>query len=910
MNIGHRKTITITLFVLFAHLLGAASCRAASFSADLLQTESGEMSSGKFFLKGQKYRMDVVEDGQSLSILVDRSSGKTRIVVPSEKAYLKIANNSMQSLMKNPFEAYQYMLKKYKKRSAGSEALQGLACEKQIISMDGKDVMTAWIAARYTFPVRIINPLNHYTAELKNIEEKPLTADLFAVPAGFKQVKEIPVPAPGWAGDIGSAPILKAPFSRVLSAGEIIRVKPVKGAYVKLEMAISGDKPCQITAVAFKNGRPVHDPSYRTYTLSQKGQKILTTNKAQPGESDEIVVRVTKGTATVRTELEAAPPAGVMLKKARIKANRGRQIDINYLKASHLIVQDDPDDGQGSHGTIYVFETVPQDAGNGVTAYQNKRVAAIAFNLSDGASRMWPFSRDRKVGLIGIDVSRGAVNVRIEQPEKAGTMPPSWANMPQAPRKEPLAQPAPPVRETGHPRVIFILDASGSMWGRINGKPKIVIAKAVMDDLVDHLPSDVQVGLMAYGHRRKGDCKDIELLVPVGSSNAATLKAGIDALQPKGKTPLTAAVEQAAENLRYTEERATVVLVSDGLETCHADPCRLAQKLAMRGVDFTVHVIGFDLSIQEQARLRCLADKTGGLFLAASDAGALRRALLETVAKVKQPPPVVKEAPGTAQLDAPDSVPAGASFAIKWQGPDSLRDYIAISQKGSKDAVYVDYVYTKTGNPVRMLAPGEPGDYELRYTHEHSGRVIGRRDIRVTPVGAQITAPASVAVATEFAVKWKGPAYATDFVTIARPDQTPDSYLGFAYVQRGNPAKLRAPADPGAYEVRYILGRGAKLLARASVTVQPVSAKIEAPAAVKAASRFTARWQGPGNPDDLITIARPDQTPDSYLGLAYVSGGNPARLTAPQKPGTYEVRYILGYGAKLLARVPITVRAP
>ncbi|RJQ79670.1 MAG: hypothetical protein C4519_10885 [Desulfobacteraceae bacterium] len=101
------------------------------------------------------------------------------------------------------------------------------------------------------------------------------------------------------------------------------------------------------------------------------------------------------------------------------------------------------------------------------------------------------------------------------------------------------------------------------------------------------------------------------------------MKARIAALNAKGKTPLSAAVQQAAKALRYTEEKATVILVSDGLETCDADPCALA----MSGVDFTVHVIGFDITKEEQARLRCLADKTGGLFLAAGNAQSLSDAL-------------------------------------------------------------------------------------------------------------------------------------------------------------------------------------------------------------------------------------------------------------------------------------------
>ena len=63
--------------------------------------------------------------------------------------------------------------------------------------------------------------------------------------------------------------------------------------------------------------------------------------------------------------------------------------------------------------------------------------------------------------------------------------------------------------------LVLILDASGSMWGRVEGRPKIVIAKQVMTDLIQELPAGLNTGLVAYGHRRKGDCNDVEELVPI-----------------------------------------------------------------------------------------------------------------------------------------------------------------------------------------------------------------------------------------------------------------------------------------------------------------------------------------------------------------------------------------------------------
>ena len=179
--------------------------------------------------------------------------------------------------------------------------------------------------------------------------------------------------------------------------------------------------------------------------------------------------------------------------------------------------------------------------------------------------------------------------------------------------------------------VIMVLDASGSMWGQIDGVPKIQIARDVIGNLLKGWDTSINLGLIAYGHRSKGDCGDIETLVPVGPIEAGAFMEKVNNLNPKGKTPLSAAVKQAAEALKYTEEKATVILISDGLETCDADPCALATKLEADGIDFTTHVVGFDITQEESDKLACLAENTGGRFLRASNADELTSALAETV---------------------------------------------------------------------------------------------------------------------------------------------------------------------------------------------------------------------------------------------------------------------------------------
>ena len=188
-------------------------------------------------------------------------------------------------------------------------------------------------------------------------------------------------------------------------------------------------------------------------------------------------------------------------------------------------------------------------------------------------------------------------------------------------------------------RAIIVMDASGSMWGQIDGKTKIEIAREALSGVLTTVPGGLEMGLIAYGHRRKGECSDIEQIVPPGADSRDAIAAAVNRLNPKGKTPLTNAVRQAAEALRYTEDKATVILITDGIETCNADPCAVAGELESAGIDFTAHVVGFGLKEGEGAQVSCIADQTGGLFIEAKNANELTDALTQTVAITPDPVP-------------------------------------------------------------------------------------------------------------------------------------------------------------------------------------------------------------------------------------------------------------------------------
>jgi len=195
-----------------------------------------------------------------------------------------------------------------------------------------------------------------------------------------------------------------------------------------------------------------------------------------------------------------------------------------------------------------------------------------------------------------------------------------------------------------NPAVLFVFDGSGSMWGQVDGKTKIELAKEAMSGLVKGFPAGTDIGLIAYGHRKEGDCSDIETLAALGSSKASVISA-VQSINPKGKTPLTRSIQFAAEQLKKRDAPTSIVVVSDGKESCNADPCAAAKAVHDAGVNLKIHVVGFDVKKDEATQLQCIASNGGGKYFSASNAGELASSFAEVkkeVVEVKPEPVEIK----------------------------------------------------------------------------------------------------------------------------------------------------------------------------------------------------------------------------------------------------------------------------
>lgn len=172
---------------------------------------------------------------------------------------------------------------------------------------------------------------------------------------------------------------------------------------------------------------------------------------------------------------------------------------------------------------------------------------------------------------------------------------------------------------------------------------------------------------------------------------------------------------------------------------------------------------------------------------------------------------------------------------------------------------------------------------------------------------ATLGVPARVAVGSAFPVVWTGPNNDGDYITVVEAGTPDGRYGNYTNTTRGSPPPLLLPVMEGEAVVRYMTGRGNRVLARRGIRI--VAARVELSAAPEAAAggEVVIAWTGPNNSGDYITIVVKGAPEGAFGDYRNTSQGSPIRLKAPMVPGEAEIRYVAGQGSKVLARIPIRI---
>ncbi|PNY82189.1 vWA domain-containing protein [Deinococcus koreensis] len=166
--------------------------------------------------------------------------------------------------------------------------------------------------------------------------------------------------------------------------------------------------------------------------------------------------------------------------------------------------------------------------------------------------------------------------------------------------------------------------------------------------------------------------------------------------------------------------------------------------------------------------------------------------------------PIVLSA-NTYALQAPDSAVAGSVVEVRWTGPGNRPDYVTIVKTGAPVGTYLNYFYTRDGNPGKLKTPVEPGDYELRYSTEAASPnpTLATRPIKLTAASYGLQAPREGKPGASIQISWTGPNSPGEYVTIVKKGAPVGTYTVYFYTRNGNPGTLKLPAEPGEYEIRY-----------------------------------------------------------------------------------------------------------
>ncbi len=265
----------------------------------------------------------------------------------------------------------------------------------------------------------------------------------------------------------------------------------------------------------------------------------------------------------------------------------------------------------------------------------------------------------------------------------------------------------------------------------------------------------------------------------------------------------------------------------------------------------------------------------------------------------------IEVAASAASITVPETVEAGFEFEVPYSGPEGIIALFLPDNTNNQEYNKIGYHFTGWGNPAKITSPTESGTYEVRYLDKNQG-TIASGQIEVAASAASITVPETVEAGFEFEVPYSGP---EGIIALFLPDNTNNqeyNKIGYHFTGWGNPAKITSPTESGTYEVRY-LDKNQGTIASGQIEVTASTASITIPETIGVELEFEIPYSGP---EGIIALFLPDNTNNqeyNKIDYHFTDWGNPAKLTSPIEPGTYEVRYLdKNQGTLTLKQIKVT----
>ncbi len=442
------------------------------------------------------------------------------------------------------------------------------------------------------------------------------------------------------------------------------------------------------------------------------------------------------------------------------------------------------------------------------------------------------------------------------------------------------------------------------MWNKLeDGRYRIHAAKSVLTDFLSTVPAEegLHVGLRIYGSKvpfaKAGACEDSVLVVPVEGVERTRLLEAVQKARAVGATPLARSLELAAGDFP-PEGKKTLIVCTDGEESCGGDVGAALQALKAAGVEVDVRLIGIGLPPAAAARFSSLGVPVSNINSTGAFAEAFNSAVARALPAAPRPAGevpvtlrVVKD--GAPLADARVTLQEEVSGTAVELRSDAPGVFTGVARPGSHRARVEPGGRIFEGLAVPV---GEPVQFVLDLT-EAPQAVLKVRPER-TPGGRPVTVTFSGAAGLE-----------GDWIGLVPAESTAEVQTDWIDVsgRKSGEITLPAPMEPGLYEARLhtkvggqpaIGGRSARLTVEA-----PAVSLTVAPDPVPAVASLTVTWQGPAAAGDWIGLAAAGSPDRDYLTYQRPNaGGRPLVFTAPSIPGRYEVRYSNDQASSVFAR--------
>jgi len=233
--------------------------------------------------------------------------------------------------------------------------------------------------------------------------------------------------------------------------------------------------------------------------------------------------------------------------------------------------------------------------------------------------------------------------------------------------------------------ISIVLDASGSMLKRIPGsdKRRIEVARSSLSNLItDVLPAGAMMSYRAFGLEK--DACDTRAFLPLAPlDKSAAVKAINDTPAINlAKTPIAASLSAASDDLSGHDGPKTVVLITDGEETCDGDVLAAIEKLRADGLQATLQIVGFAIDDEAlKAEFSDWAKRGGGVYIDAADQVGLSSAITAAARGDYVVKNVEGERIAIGFYNEPLIVPAGRMLADLCEDAAELEFQMAVSKR-------------------------------------------------------------------------------------------------------------------------------------------------------------------------------------------------------------------------------------